>query len=223
MIKFLSQGTRIKLIFLTTFILGSLGIIVAGCASTSGLVNMWRDPSFQQGSMTNMLVIAVRKDPFKRRIWEDGLSSELALYGVKATPSYRIFPDSVPDTAAIIAAIRRDGYDGVLVTRRLESQPFTRYLPGYTTTDPVTQYDYWTNSYYTYYEEVYHPGFTETDSLSRHELHVWTTKETGRVVWAGTGELLNPGSAEAANREITKKLVPELAKQGIIPKEKIKK
>ncbi len=219
----LPSNPRLKRTFLPVFGLFLLAASMQGCASTSGLVNMWHDPSFQQGPMTNMLVIAVRKDPFKRRIWEDGLSSELVLYGVKATPSYRIFPDSVPDTAAVIAAIRRDGYDGVLVTRRLESQPFTRYLPGYTTTEPVTQYDYWTNSYYTYYEEVYHPGFTETDSLSRHELHVWTTKETGRVVWAGTGELLNPGSAEAANREITKKLIPELAKQGIIPKEKLKK
>lgn len=213
-------GPRLNRIFLPIFGLFVLAASMPGCASTSGLVNMWRDPSFQQGPMTNMLVIAVRKDPFKRRIWEDGLSSELALYGVKATPSYRIFPDSVPDTAA---AIRRDGYDGVLVTRRLESQPFTRYTAGYTTTEPVTQYDYWTNSYYTYYKEVYHPGFTETDSLSRHQLHVWTTRETGRVVWAGTGELLYPGSAEAANREITKKLAPELAKRGIIPKEKLKK
>lgn len=190
-------------------------IVVYGCGATTNLVDMWRDPSFQPGPMKSMLVVAIQKSPVGRRLWEDVFVAELSKYGTVATPSYRLFPNDVPDTTQVIEAVRTGGYDGVLVTRRLDPIVTTNYVSGYTTTDPVRRYRRLTGTYDTYYREVYHPGYIESDSLARHEVNVWTTREN-QLVWAGTGETLNGTSREAIRNEITRLVVPELARQGII-------
>ena len=53
--------------------LGPLWIALAalafsGCAASSSLVNMWKDPTFTGPPMRKMFVIAVKKDPAHERI-----------------------------------------------------------------------------------------------------------------------------------------------------------
>jgi len=193
--------------------------LLAGCVPGT-LSNMWRDPYFQSGPMKNMLIIAIRKDPVRRRIWEDRLVTELTKHGVVATPSYRLFPDALPDSAQCDAAVDANGYDGILVTRRLRPDTLTTYVPGYTKKELVTRYNPWRKAYYTYYQEVQVPGYTETDKAARHEVNVWTTKDGGGLIWAGTGQVVESGAGSSVNDEIAELIVPELERQGIIPKEK---
>ncbi len=183
-----------------------MAAMLSGCASSSNLVNMWRDPAFKSDPMREVLVIAIKKDATNRRLWEDGLVAELGRYGVNTTPSYRPFPNAVPDTAQVVEAVRRDGYDGVLVARRLDTETYTNYVPGYTTAEPITRYNPWTNTYYTYYRQVYHAGYTDVGKVARHEVNVWTTREGGRLVWAGTSEILDPSTAQAVRNEIARML-----------------
>lgn len=192
---------------------------LSSCAS-SGLVNMWRDPSFQASPMRNMLVIAAKKNPVHRRMWEDGFTAELGKHGIAATPSYRLFPDALPDTQAVVAAVRDSSYDGVLVTTKLPTERNVRYVPGYSTVEPVLRPRGWRGAYYTYYQRVYYPGYVETETIIRYQTDVWTTEGDGRLIWSGTTESIDPGSSRAINREITKLIVPELQRQGILPPKK---
>jgi len=57
--------------------LGCIMGIVGGCA-TSNLVDIWHDPSYKAAPLNKMLVIVVRKDAAKRRIWEDDFAHEHA-------------------------------------------------------------------------------------------------------------------------------------------------
>src|SRR5258708_5676063 len=98
--------------FLSFRIFASLMIsFLSGCGSAGTLSNMWRDPSFESAPMKKVFIIAVRKDPVRRRLWEDGFVTELGKHGVTATPSYKLFPDALPDTAQSIEAIRTNGFD----------------------------------------------------------------------------------------------------------------
>lgn len=197
----------------------SLVTLLAGCAPGT-LSNMWRDPSFQSGPMKNMLIVAIRKDPVRRRIWEDGFVAELSKHAMKATPSYRLFPDALPDSAQYDAAVESNGFDGILVTRRLRPDTLTTYIPGYTKREAITRYNPWRKAYQTYYREVQVPGYTETEKAARHEVEVWTTKDEGGMVWAGTGRIVESGVGSSVNDEIVGLIVPELEDQGIIPKER---
>src|SRR5208283_4069929 len=109
------------------------------CA-TSRLTNTWKDPSYNSGPMTNMIVIAVKKNPLHRRLWEDGFAAEFAKHGVAVTPSYRLWPNDLPDTADVVAEVRKDNYDGVLIVSRMATEYSTTDVPGYATKTPVVTY-----------------------------------------------------------------------------------
>jgi len=194
----------------------SASLLWLGCGGSSQLVNMWRDPLYRGAPLERVLVVALKGDPVLRRTWEDTMSSALQEHGVTPTPSYQLFPGSLPDTAAVVEAVEKHGYDGVLVVSRRDTRYDTTYVPGYVTTEPVTRYGYW-RGYHTVYREVQHPGYIETQAVVRHQVDVWTSANGGRLVWAATGESIDPGSAQEVKSEITALIVPELEKQGIIP------
>jgi len=198
--------------------LAAMSCIGLECTS-SGLTDTWMDPSFTGPPMTSMLVIAVKRSAVSRRIWEDGLVAALSSHGVTAIPSYRLYPNAPPDTQQVVAAVQDHHCDGVLLIRRLPTQRTTYDRPGSVQQLSETRYDKLRQTYYTVYHDVYEPGFTDTLKVMRHEVELLSTKATGQLVWAGTGESLDPTSREAVRGEITGMIVPELARLGLIPAE----
>jgi hypothetical protein len=187
-----------------------------GCGTSAQLVNEWRDPTFRDASLHNVLVMGMSRDPARRRLWEDSFASELSRRGANAVPGYQVFPGDLPDTQQVIDAVRDRGYDGVTFTVRLPSRTETRYVPGYVSTVPVTYYSRWRGAYYTYWHEVYEPGYAETDRVVRLRTDVWDVRDEGRLVWTGTSEVIDPSSARDVNDAVTRRIVPELIKQGIV-------
>jgi hypothetical protein len=110
----------------------ALVIALGGCASSAQLADHWSDPDWRSAPLRNVYVIAVRKDATRRRIWEDGFVTQLRQRGVHATASYVQFPDAVPDTQQVIAAVRAGSYDGVVVSLRLPSRQEEREVPAMT-------------------------------------------------------------------------------------------
>jgi hypothetical protein len=73
------MGSNVRMGWMLAGVLVILVVLfpgVPGCAS-SQLSYMWKDPLFKDAPMRNMLIITVKKDPVRRRLWEDGLVSEL--------------------------------------------------------------------------------------------------------------------------------------------------
>jgi hypothetical protein len=209
------SNTRLHAV-LGTAILLSVAAAFSGCAS-SRLVDVWKDPAYTK-HLSNVFVIAVKKDPARRRIWEDGLANALRKHGVAATPSYQLFPDQLPDTTQVVETVGEKGFDGVIVTVGLRTQTQHTYVPGYVTTVPVTRYDRWWNVYRTYYRRVYRPGYYDVQTVARARTDVWTTAGDGTLIWTGPTDVYDPTSSKNVSDEITERIMPELADQGIIPK-----
>ena len=204
------RWTRLWAIFL---VMG----LCSGCTS-SRLTNVWRDPEFKLPAMKNMFVIAAKNNPATRRLWEDAIVTALSGKGVQSIPSYRLFADSIPTPDQVGAAVEANKFDGVLFTRRLPTQISTTYIPGVVKTVQVAQFDERTQTYSTYYREVREPGVTDTNRIARHEVSVFATdRPGGHLVWAGTGELIDPSSGEEVRSEMTGLIIPELAHEGLIP------
>jgi hypothetical protein len=202
---------------LSLLVLAAAALGVAGCGS-SQLMNMWRNPDLPATPMDHLFVIAVKNDPARRRIMEDAFVKALSSHGVEATPSYRVFPDALPDSAQVRDSVRAGGYDGVLVASRLPSQTSSVYVPGYTTIEPRTRYNTWRNAYYTYYVDVVHPGYVEEQKLVRHRVDVWSVGDNGQLVWSAVGQSIDPQSLSQVSQEISGRIVPELVKTGVIRK-----
>lgn len=210
-----SQGAVVAALFV---FLASVptGLILSGCSTTNtSLVNMWRDPSYNT-RMSRILVIGIQKDQATRRNWEDRFAEELQKRGTTAVPSYTLFQGELPDTQRVIEVVRREGYDGVLMTRPLGVQTESRWVPGYVREVPALGYDPWYGVYYNYYRRVYEPGYVENDQVVRYEINLWSARDSGRLVWTGTTESVDPMSVEQVSREISSKIVPELEEQGVL-------
>lgn len=213
--RYRTQSRVPMLVFASGFL--AVAVAMTGCGGAK-LANLWKDPDYPKAPMKHVLVVSITRDPLARRIWEDNMSEALREYSVKTVSSYSLFPSELPDTQQVVEAVRRDGYDGVVVLRRLPTETSTQYVPGYTTTRPVTMMDHWSGAYYTHYEEVYRPGYTETEEVVRHQVDVWSTLDGGRMVWCGSTRNMNPSSIDNVREEVTALIVPELVKTGVIVK-----
>jgi len=191
-------------------------LLAAGCAANAHLSNMWRDPQYR-GGVRRMYVVAMRRDPAQRRLMEESFVDAFARHGVDAAASYRDFPSTLPDSGQILDAVERGKFDGVLVVSRLDTRTVQRYVPGYVSTQTYLGWNRWIGRYQTYYADVYEPGYVETDRVVRHRVDLWATSNGGDLVWTATGNSLDPTSADEVNEGLTKKVVHELAEQGIIP------
>ena len=210
--------------FLTIAMLALLAAVAilggGGCASQTRLYDMWKDPAPPPGVIRKVFVIAVKKDPAARRIWEDGFVKELGERGVSAIPSYSLFPDALPDTAAVVEAVRGQGFDAVVALHRAAEETVQEVTPGYVSTQPKTYLDPWTGVFHTYYEEVYYPGYVEEVEVVVHQIDVWSTKEKGKLLWVGKAETYDASSNKEMSESAIDNVVKELADQGLIPERK---
>jgi hypothetical protein len=163
-----------------------------------------------------MLVIAARNDATKRRIWEDAFAVELAKHGVMATSSYSLFPDAPPDTNQVSTTAQANGFDGILVVLRLPPEKYTQYIPGYTSVEQDVRYSYYWQRYWTYYREIEHPGYIDSQSVAIRAIDISTTGNGGRLIWSATSRTPDPGSVMDLQSGIADLVISELAQRGII-------
>jgi hypothetical protein len=199
--------------------LATLTSLFSGCVSSS-LVDIWHDPSFQAPPLAKLLVIAVRKDATKRRIWEDAFAGELMKNGAMATPSYSLFPDAPPDTNQVVATAQANGFDAILVVLRLPKETSKQYVQGYSTTEQYARYSTYWQRYVTYYQEINHPGYVDSQTVGIHAIDVTSTGSNGRLIWSGTSRTPEPGSMPDVQRGIAGLVISDLAKRNIINSKK---
>ncbi len=198
---------------------GALFLLLAGagCAANSQMTNQWRDPSLAPGSLHSVMVVGIRKDPVRRRIWEDAFTKALTARGVAATPSYKEFPDAAPDTQQVIQSVSQNHYDAVLTSVRLPDEPTTKYVPGALRQERVARPGYY-GSFHSYWVTVQDPGYTETDTIIRVQTDVWAANaERGQLVWSGTLATLESVTGRSVEQAVTQEIMPEMEKQGVFP------
>ncbi len=203
----LSRGVAVLLI--------AAAAALSGCAAAQ-MGNMWRDESFQATPMTNVLVVSLRADAVKRRLWEDAFAAGLAARGAKATPSYRLWANALPDTQQVIEAVRANGYDGVFVNMRPPDGQTQNVIPGYVKRESVTKQNPFTGAYYTVWRDVQVPERTEAIAVANFQTDVWTTKDGGRLVWSGSSMTTDAVTASTIQTQVENLLLPEVAKAGFL-------
>ncbi len=191
-------------------VLFCLTILIGGCSS-SKLADVWNDMTFRQNPLNKMLIIAVRNDSVQRRIWEDAFVSELSMYGVKATPSYTLFPHAIPDTNQLAETVQGKKFDGILVTRLLKKnvESFVMSKKGFTV-NPFRE------KYFAYYQDVQYPGYADSKIVNRRAIEVWVIRYNERKIWGAISNTPERNSVIAVQNDIADLVMPELVRNDII-------
>jgi len=192
---------------------------LAGCAA-SQLGNMWVDRTYKTDGFKKVLVIAVRNDPVRRRMWEDGFASGLAAYGVTAQRSYEIWTGALPDTQSVRDEVRKNGYDGVLINQRPPDTAQLTWVQGYSRRESVTRYDPNSGAAYTTWQDVAVPATMDTTAVVNYRTDVWATGPQARMVWSGASQTTDAFSMALIQHQAEALILPEIAKAGLLPKKK---
>jgi hypothetical protein len=194
-------------------------VLMVGCSS-SELINIQSNSSFQSLPLNKILVISVIKNSVYRHIWEDAFSAEFSKHHVVATPSYRLFPDAVPDTSQIVQIVQSNGFDGILVYRRLPSETNTQYRQGFGMSEHNMVYDHFKERFVvSYYRDMDYAAYTDSQKVDIRAIDVWATKNEGQRIWSATSKTPEPNSAQEVRPEIVKLVLSELTQQGIVASE----
>jgi hypothetical protein len=140
----------------------------------------------------------------------------MSSYGVDVTPSYRIFPDSLPDTGYVHDITKERNFDGIILVGKVS----TETVEGATASTDMSPSTYplqpWNASYNAYYSREYYPGYPVISENMKDEIRIWATQGAGRMIWTGVGEVEGSEITEDVRRAIVHLIVPELIKEGVI-------
>ena len=117
-----------RIVPLILFALAPLG---AGCSNTE-LQGSWMSPKFNGPKYASFVVMGVSRETTLRRAAEDAFAGQLAARGVRAVPSYNIFP-SDPERLTreeVEQGVRRQVLHGAIVARVSKVEKQSSYSGG---------------------------------------------------------------------------------------------
>jgi len=190
-------------------------VLLAGCASSTQLVNTWKDPTAGSVRFKKVLTVCACKDDVTRRTVEDRLAA--AIKG--SEPSYSVLSNAqVADRDAAKAAIREGGFDGVVVMRLVSVDKSSTYVPGQAYVVPVgyrSMYGGWGYGGYAAYGTVYDPGYVQENKLVNFDTNVYRLSDE-KLLWASRSQTDNPSSVTQLVDDIIAATAKEMKKQGVI-------
>jgi hypothetical protein len=158
--------------------------------------------------MTSVVVFGGRLSGSERHLLEDGYVAALTAHGVRATPSYTLFPDGRvgPEPNAIRTTLLSAGYDGALVSTMRGASERILVAPGAD----------WAGGFDGAYSAGSPPVAAALDQVVAFETTFWSAR-SGQMVWSANTRTDNPSSGRDFVSSLTQTVVPSLADAGLIP------
>ena len=184
------------------------------------LVASWKNPEYSGPRFHRILVLGMSAKPGVRADFEDALSKLVARDGVEAVPGNTILlrPEGTQlDMNYLKTQIKEFKVDAVIVSRLVKVETKTTYIPGQAYVVPYPYYRSFYGYYGTLYPVVYSPDYLSEDTTVRVETNVYATNTPdAELVWTGISDTFNPRSPDKAIDGVSKLLVKELQKEGVL-------
>jgi hypothetical protein len=195
--------------------------VLGACASTS-LTSSWVSPDYRDGPLKKLAIFVMAKDESIRRFAEDQMVRRMP-EGTTASAGYVLFDKTEVDHERVRAALVRDGYDGVLVSRLVSVDKSETYVPPQANFVPLRPLGgispYYGNfgGYYGYGYTMMQttPGYTVENTTIVVETILYKLPDD-KPVWTGTTKTLDPRSRPEMVQAIAQLVEEEMKKNGLI-------
>jgi hypothetical protein len=170
------------------FTLTGLVLVLYSCTPTPSIQQSWTNPEQRDSTklFQKILLVALLKDAYTRKVAEDKLAEEVKPRGVV---SYNYLPNyqANADTGLISSRLRQDGFDGIVIMRFITIDKNT------VNSSPSNQPSYY-NSWYGYYSTTFPlynvPGNTATNEIYNVETNVYSLV-SNKLLWSGVTTAVN--------------------------------
>jgi hypothetical protein len=185
-------------------------LALVACVSTT-LRDSWYDTSYAGKPFRKILVLGVFNNVSERRIFEDVMAQRLAATGVEAIPAYRyLVDDGKADEAALDAAVRASGADGLVMSR---VRGIDRRTSVTTSMVPMHGLGY---GWYGLYSSWYPVTEVRQYDIATVETSLFAA-DGKRVVWSGMTETYEPTSVAKDAPGFAGVIVKALQQRGLVP------
>jgi hypothetical protein len=197
-----------------------LTVMLCSCASVS-VVDTWRNPTLSGTRLHKVLVVSYARKEATRAVYEDTLVSELNKQGVEAVASYTtISGATLPDWNVLDRAVRSTGAQGVLFVQTVKVEKQTTVQPSAVAT-PYPGYWYppafpeWDFPGYYRSMALYGPSYVTTYDVATMQVNLFDAG-SDKLLWAGTMQTMEPENVTRVGRDLARKVVKSLKKEGLI-------
>lgn len=193
----------------------ALGATSTACASPTTIEHVWRSPEWP-GSFTHIVIFGMSKRAGVRRDFEERMAHAFAEVGVRATPSYRLFPHERELRDEDIARVLAErGANGSLVARLVAVNQQYYYFPG----SPYLmlggpRYGFY-GHYHGAYAMMYSPGYLVEYNIVTIETNLYDVA-TSELVWSGLSDTFDPKNIEDAIESYSRTMVETLLDSGLV-------
>lgn len=196
-----------------------LTTMLCSCASVS-VLDTWRNPGLQGTRLQKVLVVNLARKDTSRMVYEDMLVNELSRHGVEAVASYAVLPGaSLPDWHELDRAVRRSGAQAVLTIQTIKIEKETRVEPSPMTSYPGYWYPRgfpdWNFPGYYHSMALYGPTYISTYDVATLQVNLFDAG-SDKLLWASTMQTYEPESVTKVGKDLARKVVKELAQEGLI-------
>jgi hypothetical protein len=202
----------------SAFALGAAMICGAVISADSfNLTAKWKAPGEGPHSFAGQRVVAlvITSDFDLQMSAEEALAREITARGAQGVAAYRIIPrEELKDKDKAKAWFERSKAAGVVALRLVGQEQRTTY-------SSVV----WSSGYYGNFYDYYGYGWGTVTPIGKGKLETLVAVETllyrmsdAKLLWAGVCETTNPNDAGAFMKGLTKEVVKELEKDGLVRK-----
>lgn len=197
-----------------------LAIFLTGC-STAKLKSTWKDAErIEKVKKVLVVGVAIRKN--RRQLFETTLAKKLEAHGVRAIPSFTVFPKEDVDGKATADYIRQKAIDSVIVVKVLHSKAVKQrvaYTTAHTSSYPpvgvpyaARRFDGWYSdyTYWTTTVESYETGYV----ISNLEANLYQ-RGNEEMVWTSFVEVEARDDDVSGVNDLAQALVKQMKKDGV--------
>jgi hypothetical protein len=192
----------------------AVGALVA-CASASSFRSTWRNPSVCPLNLSGKKVAAIvmSDDEAIRRRTEDALAREISSRGGVGVPAYTLLPsDLVHGKEKARELLEQADVEGVVAMRAVEWNEALLPNQGTYRGSPQSG-SFWGSGFWA--RSAADGGRPGADAILVVETLVYSLPRN-ELVWASLSPTMNPSEVEHFMRELSRKVGPEMEKQGLL-------
>jgi len=194
-------------------------LLLAACSSTN-VTNSWADKNVAESNFKKVLVVAMvpEKQRDLRQQLESEMVDDLTKRGYNAISAYNEYGPKAftgVDEKQVVTRLQRSNVDGVITVALQDKETSKNYVPGNVRYEPYVVYNRFWRRYMTYYNTVYTPGYTERRTNYFFETNLYDVNNN-QLLYSAQSESFDPSSASQIANEVSKAVVKDMQKKGIL-------
>ncbi len=197
-----------------------LFLLLAACSSTN-VTNSWKDKNVESASFRKVLVVAMVPESQRnlRQEMENEMVEDLTKKGYSAISSYAEYGPKAfagMNEKQVLQQLDKNKVDGVITIGLQNKETSENYVAGSVRYEPYAMvYNRFYRIYQTYYNRVYTPGYTQERTNYFFETNLYDVDEN-KLLYSAQSESFDPSSASQIANDVSKAVVKDMQKKGIL-------